>query len=446
MDHPLFAVALALGGGLVLLALPYIIIRALRGMNQNGGLLEYGAMGLVVAPLALGFVDVAYGSYGIVFVLAWFGLPRIHRIGRVDTLELLVATAAVIILVSPYWHGEPSEASRSAALGAALGVAYFLPIKWVVRESADRMLKLARVIVFLGVGLSIFTLSGGVATQVDGTSSTRLFVDFANANYASAALATTASVTLLLASSRLAGAKHPALLLAALGVQTLAIYQLGSRAALGGVILAIVIVALLSRAPRLARGAVLVVLTGAFVAGWFPRQFADLLIVISEPLSQFGSLARSESAVLSASGRLTLWDTTIVAIQQSPLVGWGPGTYAELFNAGAAPAHAWGLEYFASVGVLGAIPLMVVIGLAYWGSASKYAIAPQARGDLWKAATAIALVPSLALSTHQWNAWAWMVVALWACSRVLDEDAARPEFRQSELRDAHSPGKRAIVA
>lgn len=439
VDHPLFAVALALGGGLVLLALPYIVIRALRGVSRGGGLLEYGSMALVVTPLALGFVDVAYGSYGIVFVLAWFGIPRIHRIGHADTLDLLVAAAAAIILVSPYWHGEPSESSRSAALGAALGVAYFLPIKWVVRESADRMLKLARVIAFLGVGLSIFTLSGGVATQVDGTSSTRLFVDFANANYASAALATTASVTLLLASSRLAGAKNTAIVLAALSVQMLAIYQLGSRAALGGVILAIVIVALFTRAPRLARGAVLAVLIGAFVAGWFPRQFADILIVISEPLSQIGSLARSESAVLSASGRLTLWDTTIVAIQQSPLVGWGPGTYAELFNAGAAPAHAWGLEYFASVGVLGAIPLMVVILLAYGGAGSKYAVATNARGDLWKATTAIALVPSLALSTHQWNAWAWMVVALWACSRVLDEDTAKPDFSQSERRTTQTP-------
>ena len=417
-DQLLFAVALAIGGSAVLLLLPLL----LSNLSRRGATREYVEKIFLVIPLAVGFVDPAYGSYAVVAVIAWFGIPRIHRIARADTLEIFVALSAVIVLVSPYWHGTPSDTSRSAAIGAALGVAYFLPVKWVVGTSASQLVKLAQVLVCLGSGLSIVALAGGVSAQIDGTTSARLLVEFANANYASAALATTASLTALLLFRRTPQQPGPpALLLAALCLQVAAIYQFGSRAALAGVVLAVVVTAVFSRNSKVARGVVFVALIVAFVAGWFPKQFAAVVIAASELLAQFGTLARSDEALLTASGRLNLWETSIVAINESPLVGWGPGTYAEIFNLRAVPAHAWGLEYFASVGLLGGTLLAVTVWLAYWGT-KKGPLERVSRGPLWNAATAVALLPSLALSTHQWNAWAWMVIALWSCSHILDTD------------------------
>lgn len=411
-DQLIFAVALAIGGGAVLLLLPLLL------SNLRGATREYVEKIVLVIPLAVGFLDPAYGSYAVVAVVAWFGIPRIHRIARADTLEIFIALSALIVLVSPYWHGTPSDTSRSAAIGAALGVAYSLPVKWVVGTSADQLVKLAQVLVCLGFGLSVIALAGGVSAQIDGTTSARLLVEFANANYASAALATTASLTALLLFRRTPQrAGPPALLLAALCLQVAAIYQFGSRAALVGVILAVLVTALFARNSKVARGTVFAALAGAFIAGWFPKQFAAVVIAASESLAQFGTLARSDEALLTASGRLNLWETTLIAINESPLVGWGPGTYAELFNLRAVPAHAWGLEYFASVGMLGGTLLAITLGIAYW---RRGPLERSSRGPLWNAATAIALLPSLALSTHQWNAWAWMVIALWACTHTLD--------------------------
>lgn len=397
----------------------HTVRRAQRAPNADPSapaMREYLDAVILVLPLALGFVSAPYGSQAIIGVLIWFGLPRLSRILRADTVDILVAISALIVFVSPYWHGPPSETARSAALGAALGVAYFLPVKWVVQQSASHMIKLARVLVLLGTGLSVFTLTGGIATQVAGTMGSRLFVDFANANYAAAALATTASVTILLAAGHVPTVRRRTLYLAALCVQAVTIYQLGSRAALAGVVMAALIVLFFTRRPRGARTMVFAVLVGAFISGWLPKQFAAMLTVLADPLSQFESLGRSQTALLDASGRLQLWESTIHSIEQSPLVGWGPGTYADLFNIASIPAHAWGLEYVASVGIVGAVFVSLAAWLSYWKSWRT-----ASRGALWNAATAVALVPSLALSTHQWNAWAWMVTALWACSHILDK-------------------------
>lgn len=395
---------------------------------------EYLRLAVVAAPLPLAFVNLTYASYAIVAVIVLFGSPRAIKILKAKTLDILIVVTALIVLVSPVWHGTPSDSARSAALGASLAVAYMLPLRWVLRDHPDRLLRFGRILVAIGVGLSAFSILEGVGIQVAGTEGTRLAVEFANANFASAALSTTASITVLL----IARAVRPAgrvYYLVALTLQVYATLQFGSRAALAGIALAtaLALVARWTRTTRPARAIVFVVMIAAFVAGWFPRALTEILSLVSEPLTRFDSLGRAQQTLVDASGRLVLWEGSAQAIDASPLIGWGPGTYGLLFNPLGIPAHAWGLEYVASVGFLGAIPVVAVIWMSYWTSSrDKNSRPPSA---LWIAVTAIALLPSLALSTHQWNVWAWAVFAIWSCASALDASESERKNASSDLDD-----------
>lgn len=376
---------------------------------------------ILTSPLVLGFVNVAYGSYAIVGTLLWFGLPRVHRVLRGDTIDLLAFLSILFVLVSPYWHSwDPPTEARSASLGAALTVAFFLAVRWFVGKSKERFLSLVRFLVWIGVGLSVFVLSGGIQVQTQNTLSNRLMVEFANANYAAAALSTTAIISLFLALQSNQNKKIRALYLLVFCFQIVPIIFLGSRAALAGVILGSIVALFFSHVPRFARFTVFFILIISFISGWFPSELMSILVSASEPISQLGPLARSQSAIFNGSGRMLLWEGTAKAIELSPWIGWGPGNYATIFNSGGIPAHTWGLEYVASVGYFGTTFLVLLICLAYWKKATLRKVTTS-RSSIWNSATAIALVPNLLLSTHQWTAWAWLVVSLWSCSYLLDQ-------------------------
>jgi O-antigen ligase len=398
--------------------------------NGRMGGTVYLDMIVLASPLVLGFVLHAYSYYAIVGTLLWFGLRQIHRLFQPDPLDLLAFLSVLIVVVSPYWHSwNPSAEARSAASVAALTVAYFLPIKWFIANSNERFIGLARFLVAIGVGLSVVVLAGGVAAQIANTVSSRLAVDFTNANYASAALATSATISMLLASLPGLNTKMRAIYLIAFCVQIVSIFYLGSRASLAGVIIASGVVLFCTRIPRFARGTAFLTIVVAFISGWFPRELAAISAAVAAPLSQFGSLARGQQELADGAGRLHLWERSAQAIEMSPWIGWGPGNYSVIANMGGLHAHSWGLEIVASVGYFGALFVFLLIGLAYWKNAPQPKLSTSS-GAIWNATTAVALVPNIALTAHTWTPWAWIVVSLWGCSYLLDQHVAPPDSKR----------------
>jgi O-antigen ligase len=154
-------------------------------------------------------------------------------------------------------------------------------------------------------------------------------------------------------------------------------------------------------------------------------------------------LGRAQENLLDASGRLELWNGAWTAFQELPLFGWGPGVYGTLFEPGGVPAHSWVLEILAGVGLLGALVFFPLILRAYlggvplWRRSEDRAFGTQSK--VWNATTALAIMPSMFLSTHQWNVWAWAVIGLWTCSLALDD----PDDRSEKVRlEAPSSSRR----
>lgn len=394
--------------------------------RRGGRFSSIGGALLVATPAAVSVVNITLGSYVLAVLIVVMGAYRLRTRTMIASIEWLILLGVAVILVSPYWglaavgHGVDVV---SPTLGAALSVAYVLPVRWFIGASRRRFITYVLVLLAVGVALAAFVYFNGVETQVADLT-TRRFVEFANANFIAAVLATCASFALFLAFwLEISLGFRVGFFLLALAV-SFVVYQTGSRASLFGVVAAALGMIFLRWASRFYRGLVLFIMVVSLIIGLFPELFTRLLGIGAGALSTSSTLSRSNANLLDASGRLELWRGAIEAFEQSPIFGWGPGVYGTLFEPEGLPSHSWTPEILASVGILGIAIFMPIIFKSYTAEAPIFRkprnkqFAKQSM--LWNATTAIAVLPSLVLSTHQWNMWAWCVIALWTCSPLLD--------------------------
>lgn len=114
-------------------------------------------------------------------------------------------------------------------------------------------------------------------------------------------------------------------------------------------------------------------------------------------------------------------------------------------NFGLAALRGEGLFHPCCRGAISAVFVTLAVWLSYWKSWRKDTVnKPSHRSALWNVGPTIALAPRLALPTHQWAASARIVVAIWACSHVLDEELApshcSKHYGRSSLRLRKMPG------
>ena len=133
---------------------------------------------------------------------------------------------------------------------------------------------------------------------------------------------------------------------------------------------------------------------------WFWLGVAVLLVVAAIAGSTLLTKAVNAS---DSSTRIAIWMTCLQAIGLSPWLGWGLGSFADIFTIlqpalTSQPnnlAHSTPLETMVELGVIGAIPAFIVI-LLPWGVCLRGALARGYRHRIYPAAAfAIATVPIL---------------------------------------------------
>ncbi|MGH3704629.1 MAG: O-antigen ligase family protein [Agromyces sp.] len=381
-------------------------------------------------------VNVSYGAYSAIALTVWFGLRSLLRRHSFNAMDLLVILLVLIVFVSPMWVWSPvsSPQAVSSSLGAAASVLYVLPVRWVVRERQD-FLRFARIISWITSAYSAyFLLNASNLVGAGDIVTDRMSVEFANANYTAAVISFGAVATLWLVCATDSGVRFRVLYVLAAILQFATVLQTGSRAAFAGMLVAILVILALRRFARIIHGLTLILMVFGFVIGFFPTAATTLFRALAEPLGATGAFGRDAAAIATASGRSELWEVSREIAAGSWLVGWGPGRYQLQEGPYFLPAHAWGLEYVASVGILGTALIAFIVVRFYFGRDGRPWHALRGNGALWNATTSIALVPSLMLSTHQWTLWAWVAIALWARASVLEQSASgelpesRPRF------------------
>lgn len=369
---------------------------------------------LVLLPLSVATINPGTGlASGYAASILAFAVALVFRGLTVswDRTAWMVALAAVVVLLSPYWNSGPS-APHSASRAAAAAVAFVLVLRWTLRTRRDFYFTAGGVAV-VGTVYAIYFLNTATALDV---ATARLSVGFSNANYTAAVLAF-AIVCSLLTFGRARTTYVKLAIAGATLAQALALVSAGSRAATAGIAAAVIIYLVARRWEKWSRLATLVIIGVSFVIGLLPS-VNTYLNTIATALDGYGPFHRSASAISDASGRTEIWRATRHVVGEAPWLGWGPGDY--YIPAGAPPnfvAHSWALEYVASVGLLGAaviVALLVVLFTQRGPFGEPY--------DLrWNASTAISIAPVLALSTHQWTLWAWFAFALWSRSHLIAE-------------------------
>jgi O-antigen ligase len=358
----------------------------------------------------------------VVSCLIWVRNARSWTSG---TTDVVVAIAIGLTLLSPYWHAETS-AQTSPSHGAAVSMIFFVAVRIVV-TSAAIFRELATQVALLCTAYAAYFLA--FATAYDRIND-RAAVSFSNANYTGAIVAFGGAAAIFLAAQPAReGRALRAAWVGAFVLQALAIYVSGSRASFAGLALAAVSVALWRFAPRL----IAVATQCLVVLGFFFALIPDSIDLFTKPaylLAGAGTFARGEAAG-NASGRAEIWEQANAVLDEAWITGWGPGNY--YLTVGDDPtflAHAWGLEYLLSVGVLGTLFVGATLFLAYCA-------ATRSPGSIWTAATALSLLPSLMLSTHQWTLWAWLGFALWSRADLLTVDGGDPQGREGTPSAAH---------
>lgn len=352
------------------------------------------------------YVALAVGSLALLLqmrVLRWSGI------------DLLALAAVVVVGASPYWHAE-SWISSSPSRGAVSSIVLFLGLRATVTDRA-RFLALTDVCGVIGTGYAVYFL--GNASQYD-RATTRQAIEFANANYTGAVLAFTIVCTIFLLRATAPATSFRKLLWTGSAlIQSYALYETGSRSSFAGAFLGVLALLLgrrLSTKAYRLNGAILSIL--AFAA-FIPRA-SDIFLFISSRLQSIGTFQRDSTSIDSLSGRAEIWREVQQSWKASPFLGWGPGQYYQPAGGDAdLVAHSWALEYLASVGIVGAGVVGLIIGWSY----CVPAIHDSGIGRSWVLATSLALAPNLALSTHQWTAWAWAGFALWSVSASLEKGA-----------------------
>lgn len=388
---------------------------------------------LLAVPLAVAIVNPGTGFlsgfYAAILVGLYLALKYWWRT-RFATVDWVAGVAFLYVVMSPLWSYNPSY-TVPASRGDAVSLAYFLVVRRVVVERRSFILY-ARAIAVLTMVYAVYFLLAASAYDL---ATSRVAVEFANANYTGAVLAFGGSLAIWLAMrTDIASRGLRIAWVGAYAVHVIAIVASGSRASLTGTLGALVVVFLLRwwRATWTTTGVLLVM---GFVIGFFP-QANGVFRWAASVLGGFGPFRRSEAAAADLSGRAEIWESTRHVIAQAPLFGSGSEGYRTRGEV-MVHAHSWGLEYVASVGIVGAAILVAVLYMSFSGWRVGRAFAMMPRAAIWNSATAISLLPSLVLSAHQWTLWAWVGFALWSRSYVLDE-FSRVDTRVP--RHAHAPG------
>jgi O-antigen ligase len=374
-----------------------VVPLAVAIVNPGTGLFS----GFVTAIMAIAFVAVRHGAQ--------------CRLGLVDWMALY---AAALVVASPLWAYEPSL-TRSASHNGATALVYFVAMRLVLRAPGDFVL-FGRLIIFACSIYAIYFLINAKTSSLGGS---RLSVDFANENYTGAILAFGAVIAAFFAVYSPTRSLWQVLSLAGFAVDGSALFHTGSRASAAGVVVALAVLILMRKYWKVAQCVGLLSIAAGFVVAFIPES-ARLLIAASAPFSSYQTFSRGQQSIYDLSGREEIWRSTREIVSDSWILGYGPEGY-RLRGPTQILAHSWGLDYMASVGIVGTCLLAAVILLAFTGIGIRSAPANGRLSSLWNVSTAFSVLPSLALSTHQWTLWAWAGFALWSRSHVLDVERRR---------------------
>jgi hypothetical protein len=386
------------------------------------------------APLAVAIVNpgtgLASGYYAAVLVIIYTAFRYGIRAG-LTSVDWMALHLSVFILTSPLWAYAPSV-TASASHGAAVTLAYFVAIRLTLRQQADFDL-FSRLVASMCLVYAGYFL---IKAKTMDAQTLRLSVEFANGNYTGAVLAFGTVATLWQVVCSFGKRPSQMLWVAAYVAESWALLETGSRASAAGAAGALAVVLLFKARWRLARNLTLAVLACGFVVGFLP-QSAKLFGAVSDAGSSYQPFHRGDQSVLDLSGRVEIWRSTTKLISNSWILGGGIDGY-RLRGPTQILAHSWGLEYMASVGVVGTSALAFVIFSCFTGQGFRTALQPSRRAWLWNSATALSLLPNLALSTHQWTLWAWAGFALWSRSQVLDTGLDQPRRIGGTRRPEHA--------
>ncbi len=318
----------------------------------------------------------------LVFVYAFI---RYGRRIRISTIDVLAFALSVILILSPAWTVDLGT-TDSEARGAAASVLYYISVRWMVRRRSD-FIKFAELLAVVTFAYASYFLVYSQAYDIDAYNLgyERAGVQFANPNYTGAILAFGVAVTsfLAFAKSRAKGAFW--LLMTGSILQVLAITQTGSRASLAGGCLALLIVAFGRKISSLVRTATGVMLAVGFFIGFVPRA-ADFFRYLSQVFAGESSFSRDEASLLTLSGREYIWDSTRDIIHISPWLGSGPEKY-RLLSDTQILAHSWGLEYMASVGLVGMLLIFGIVLMSYYPRPGVKRYQFGQYPNIWNAAT-----------------------------------------------------------
>lgn len=377
---------------------------------------EIAALG---APLAVAIVNpgtgLASGFYVAIPVIIYAAVRYGIR-ARLTTIDWIAINLAAFVLASPLWAYAPSV-TISASHGVAVALAYFVAIRLTLRRRADFVF-FTRLIAFMSFVYTIYFLINAKTMDLQ---TLRLSVEFANGNYTGAVLAFGIVATLWHAVNSPGKSLSHIFWAVACVTESWALLETGSRASAAGVAAALVVVILFKARWRLARHITLAALACGFVLGSFP-QSGKVLRAVSDQASNFQTFRRGDQSIYDLSGREEIWRSTRRIIADSWILGSGLDGY-RLRGPTQTLAHSWGLEYMASVGIFGTSALALLVFLCFTGHSLRATLPPSNRAWLWNSATALSLLPNLALSTHQWTIWAWAGFALWSRSQLLASEA-----------------------
>lgn len=408
----------------------------------------------LVLPLAVATVNASVASYAAAMTTVLVLVLKLRR-QSLRQLDYLTIVAAGWVLLTPLWSYAPTL-SEPASHGGAMSLLYLVTVRLGVdsRVQFRRIVRLVNCIVLVYVGFFLVSAAPDAAG--------RLTLGFVNLNYTSAILAFGAATSYwTVLAGRDFAPIHRVVAAATTAAIAYAVLQTGSRAGIAGVLLAVAAITLMRGFSRIAHVATAALMLLAAFMPYIPGT-DSLLASAATDAEITPALTRSGTHVTVLSGRESLWASTKNLISHTWLAGSGLDGY-RIQNTPPVLAHSWGLDYLASVGVVGTILIATVVGASFmgWnlgiglrGRRSSAALAQPREGSLlgrrrqilriliggdrsplWNAATSLAILPSMALSTHQWTLWAWFAIALWSRSSYLDD----PIYPLTDTSRAHTP-------
>lgn len=373
---------------------------------------------LASVPLAVAIVNPGTGYFSGFYAalcVVTYALVRYGTVIRLSLVDWLALKTSALLLASPLWAFAP-DVTSSASRGAAVSIAYLVALRLILRTAASLKLFI-RLIALMTLVYSIYFLFNAKTHDLQ---TVRLSVDFANGNYTGAVIAFGLTIALWEAFESTNGLAWRFAFLASCAIDGWALFETGSRASAAGPVIALIILIAFRTQWRAVRYTTFAILMAGFFMGFFP-QSAGLFKTASDPVSDFETFNRGDVTTLNLAGREQIWSSTREMVTDSWLLGYGPEGY-RFRGITQTLAHAWGLEYMASVGLIGTAAILMIIWVCFAGGTVRSVVAPGRRAWLWNSLAAIALLPNLLLSTQQWTLWAWAGFALWSRSWLLNSD------------------------